>query len=69
MNHIQQLIQVLLYLIPGAAALRAIFCLIIMATHEDTQVNYKGRLRNLLFFVAIAESCTSLISVVLSYFL
>lgn len=67
METIQDLINLLLILIPAGGAVRIILCLIYMSSEEDTK-SYKKRIRNVLVFTVLAESVTGIISLVASYF-
>lgn len=67
MDSLKELINILLLLLPLAGAARGIYCAIVMAIREDERDVYKRRLENLMYFIAIAESCTAIIALVLSY--
>ncbi len=68
MGHILDLIHVLLYLLPGLAVIRGAVCLIRINEDAEQSGIYKRRLKNMLLFVAIAESSLSIMTIVLGYF-
>lgn len=68
-DKIQDLISVLLVLIPLGAAVRATWILSAMTHAEDGErPGLKRQLKNLLAFVVIAETATGVISLLSSYF-
>ena len=67
METIQELMILLLILIPTAGAVRIILCGIYMATAEDT-ASYKKRIRNTLVFIVLAETVTGVMTLVANYF-
>lgn len=68
MDGVQELINWLLVLIPIAAAPRAIMCLISINADAEQAGTYSRRLKNLLYFVVIAETITALLAVIKRYF-
>lgn len=68
MEKIQDFINFFLVIIPIAGAVRGMYCLIAMSADTDEDKSYKIRLRNLLIFVILAESITSIVKLVFSYF-
>ena len=69
MDKIQEIIAVVLGLIPAGAAFRAIYCLIRMQMAADQAPIYKRRLMNLLIYTVVAECGTALIYCLYAYFL
>ena len=67
METIQELMILLLILIPTAGAVRIILCGIYMAAAEDT-ASYKKRIRNTLVFIVLAETVTGVIAMIANYF-
>lgn len=55
-------------LIPVGAAIRIIYCFIVMMTNEDEVGTMKKRIRNALVYSAIAFSAVEIIKVVVGYF-
>ena len=55
-------------LLPIGCGARVIYCLVARSVDEDREQHYKQRMRNALIFLALGESITGLISVVLGYF-
>lgn len=68
MEAIQSLINLLLVLLPIGCGARVTYCLVARSVDEDGEQHYKQRMRNALIFLALGESITGLISVVLGYF-
>lgn len=62
-----QLTAVILTLINSGAGLRAILMLIHMAHAEEDRTAYKKKMKNLMLFVILANSITSLVATILSY--
>ncbi len=60
--------NLLLYLLPGMAVIRGSICLIRINEDAEQSGIYKRRLKNMLVFVAIAESSLSILTIVLGYF-
>lgn len=68
-DKIQNLISILLVLIPLGAAVRATWTLSAMTHAEDGELpGLKRQLKNLLVFVVIAETATGVISLLSGYF-
>lgn len=67
MTKLSELIAAMLALLPSAAALRAIYCILKMSMNEEEYSTYRQRLINLLVFVVIAECAMGLLYVVLYY--
>lgn len=61
-------IDTLLLLIPGAAGVRAIYCIIKMQMDGEQASVYKRRLINLLAFTVVAECILSLLYICADYF-
>lgn len=55
-------------LLPIACTPTAIYCIIRMMDGEEKE-NYRLRLRNLLLFLAVAETALNLLNIVLGYIL
>ena len=68
MDQLNEIITVLLILIPLSAVPRALQCLNMIMTDSEQEGSYRRRLKNLLIFVAIAECSLSVIYWVRSYF-
>lgn len=69
MDRIQELIAVVLGLLPAGAAVRGIYCLIKMQMDAEQVGLYKRRLINLLIFTVIAECAVGVMYCVYAYFL
>lgn len=67
MKEINGLISLLLIIIPAGAVMRIAACCICMANSED-QSSYKRRIKNVLIYVALAESISGILHMVLSYY-
>lgn len=67
MDGIRNLITPMLLLIPLAAALRGIYCCIVMALDAEQVPQMKKRLWNMVKFVIIAESAVSLLLLIKNY--
>ena len=68
MSYINQIISMLMALIPIGAVPRLIYCLGMIISDSDQENNYRSRIKNLLLFVIIAECALSIILLVRSYF-
>lgn len=68
MTIIDQIPDVLLWLIRAGVATRLVYCLIRMAADGDDAAMYKRRMRNALIFYAIAESAMGLKDIIISVF-
>lgn len=62
-----QLLEALLILLPVAAGLRIIHCLMTINANPDQAATYKNRIKNILFFVAISETAVSILKIVYDY--
>ncbi|ADL52054.1 hypothetical protein [Clostridium cellulovorans] len=69
MDIITQLISAFIGLIRVGALFRVVFCFVKMAASEDEVAVYKRRIKNTLFFYAIAESIWQIKDIVLGYYL
>ena len=67
MDTIQDLIVFFLIIIPVGAGMRIAACLNYMQMDEDS-TPYKKRIRNVLIFLVLAESISSTLYAVLSYY-
>lgn len=68
MEHIQDLINFLLVIIPVGGALRIMYCLAASNANEDEAASYKIRVKHIVMFVVLAETISGLLKIVLSYF-
>lgn len=67
MDGIRNLITPMLLVIPLIAALRGIYCCIVMAMDAEQAPQMKKRLWNMVKFVIIAESAVSLLLLIKNY--
>lgn len=68
MSIVDQIPAVLLWLIRAGAAFRLTYCLVRLIGADDDAPLYKRRIKNVLFFYAIAESAMALKDIIISVF-
>lgn len=68
MEKINEMITWLLILIPVGSGARILYCLAAMPVDEDAVDSYRKRIKNILVFVAIAESLTGILKAVAHYY-
>lgn len=68
MKYINEIIYVLMALIPIGAVPRAIYCLCKIMNDAEQEHSYKSRMKNLAAFIVIAECTLSIIKIVRDYF-
>lgn len=67
MSTINELITLLLWVLPSTALLRGLYCIHKTITDSDQESLYKRRLKNLLWFTFIAEALTGFMYVIFGY--
>lgn len=65
---IQGLITAFLVIIPVGGATRILMCAVIMMLDGDTVQSYKGRIKNVLVFIVLAESIMGVVALAHHYF-
>lgn len=65
MSEIAQLIAYLQILIPLAAAPRIIYCCIMIYVNDEEVKSYKARIRNIIIFIALTETISGLLRVII----
>ena len=69
MSEIAQLIGYLQVLIPIGAGARAVYCYIMIYINNEEEKSYKDRIRNAIIFVALSETVSGLLRVIIPMYL
>lgn len=68
MDILKELSSVFLILIRSGTVLRVVYCFVMMGTDEELEKAYKKKIRNVIVFYVLAESCYVIKDVITSYY-
>lgn len=68
MEKLKEVIGILFLLLDAGCVMRGIFCFIKMNTDADDASSYEKRLKNMVFFLIIANSIYALVDVIKKYY-
>jgi hypothetical protein len=68
MDIIKELSDVLLILIRSGTVLRVVYCFVMMGSDEENEKAYKKKIRNIIIFYILAESCYIIKDLIATYY-
>lgn len=68
MDVLKELSSVFLILIRSGTVLRVVYCFVMMGTDEELEKTYKKKIRNVIVFYVLAESCYVIKDVITIYY-
>ncbi|QUH31109.1 mercury transporter [Vallitalea guaymasensis] len=68
MDMIKELSDAFLILIRSGTVFRVIYCFVMMGTDEENEKAYKKKIRNVIVFYILAESCYVIKDLVTKYY-
>ncbi|WP_273327804.1 mercury transporter [Vallitalea guaymasensis] len=68
MDILKELSSVFLILIRCGTVLRVVYCFVMMGTDEELEKAYKKKIRNVIVFYILAESCYAIKDVITNYY-
>ncbi|WP_079492891.1 mercury transporter [Maledivibacter halophilus] len=68
MDLIKELSDAFLILIRVGVTLRVVYCFILMGANEEDESAYKKKIRNIIIFYILAESCYAIKDLMFTYY-
>lgn len=68
MDLLKELSDAFLILIRVGVVLRVVYCFILMGANEEDEKAYKKKIRNIIIFYILAESCYAIKDMMFSYY-
>lgn len=69
MDILKELADAFLIVIRSGAVLRVIYCFVMMGTDEENEKAYKKKIRNIIIFYILAESCYIIKDLITKYYM
>ncbi len=68
MNLIKELSDAFLIVIRVGVVLRIVYCFVLMGANEEDEKAYKKKIRNIIIFYILAESCYTIKDIIFVYY-